>query len=39
MKSPLLIGTNLSALSTETLKVLKNTEILAINQDSVFSQR
>ncbi|KIY48460.1 glycoside hydrolase [Fistulina hepatica ATCC 64428] len=34
MKSPLLIGTNLSAITEETLSVLANTEILAINQDN-----
>ncbi|KAK0473711.1 glycoside hydrolase, partial [Armillaria novae-zelandiae] len=33
MKSPLLIGTNLSEITNETLSILKNTEILAINQD------
>ncbi|KAF7344845.1 Alpha-galactosidase [Mycena venus] len=35
MKSPLLIGTNLSAITPDILGILKNTEILAINQDSV----
>ncbi|EMD35270.1 glycoside hydrolase family 27 protein [Gelatoporia subvermispora B] len=35
MKSPLLIGTNLSAIDDATLGILKNTELLAINQDSV----
>ncbi|OCH87614.1 glycoside hydrolase [Obba rivulosa] len=35
MKSPLLIGTNLSAVDDDTLTILKNTEILAINQDAV----
>ncbi|KAG7448434.1 glycoside hydrolase [Guyanagaster necrorhizus] len=35
MKSPLLIGTNLSAITSETLSILKNKEILAINQDPV----
>ncbi|KAF9023342.1 glycoside hydrolase [Hymenopellis radicata] len=35
MKSPLLIGTNLSAITNETLSILKNKEILAINQDPV----
>ncbi|KAJ8075060.1 hypothetical protein PM082_019387 [Marasmius tenuissimus] len=35
MKSPLLIGTNLTAATNETLEVLKNTEIIAINQDPV----
>lgn len=33
MKSPLLIGTNLSEITNETLSILKNNEILAINQD------
>ncbi|KAJ3891044.1 glycoside hydrolase [Lentinula edodes] len=35
MKSPLLIGTNLSAITPEILEILTNTEILAINQDPV----
>ncbi|KAJ7185889.1 glycoside hydrolase superfamily [Mycena filopes] len=35
MKSPLLIGTNLSSITPEILGILKNTEILAINQDPV----
>ncbi|KAI0070323.1 glycoside hydrolase [Panus rudis PR-1116 ss-1] len=34
MKSPLLIGTNLSAITQDILGILKNKEILAINQDS-----
>ncbi|KAJ7213259.1 glycoside hydrolase superfamily [Mycena rebaudengoi] len=38
MKSPLLIGTNLSAITPEILGILKNTEILAINQDPVVGQ-
>ncbi|KAJ7250431.1 glycoside hydrolase superfamily [Mycena rebaudengoi] len=38
MKSPLLIGTNLSAIKPDILGILKNTEILAINQDPVFGQ-
>ncbi|KAH9829571.1 glycoside hydrolase superfamily [Rhodofomes roseus] len=33
LKSPLLIGTNLSAASPDIIGILKNTEILAINQD------
>lgn len=33
MKSPLLIGTNLSAITPDILGILKNTEVLAINQD------
>ncbi|KAK7451774.1 hypothetical protein VKT23_012453 [Stygiomarasmius scandens] len=35
MKSPLLIGTDLSIISDEMLSVLKNEEIIAINQDPV----
>ncbi|GBE83549.1 Probable alpha-galactosidase [Sparassis crispa] len=35
MKSPLLIGTNLSAITPETLEILSNSEIVNINQDSV----
>ncbi|KAJ7634471.1 glycoside hydrolase [Roridomyces roridus] len=35
MKSPLLIGTNLSRITDDILDILKNTEILSINQDSV----
>ncbi|KAJ6557834.1 glycoside hydrolase [Mycena capillaripes] len=35
MKSPLLIGTNLSAITPDILGILKNTEILAIHQDPV----
>ncbi|KAL0571651.1 hypothetical protein V5O48_010309 [Marasmius crinis-equi] len=38
MKSPLLIGTNLSAITPEVLDVLKNPEILAVNQDSVVGE-
>ncbi|KAK7044907.1 alpha-galactosidase [Favolaschia claudopus] len=38
MKSPLLIGTNLSAITSDILGILKNKEILAINQDSVVGQ-
>ncbi|TFY54397.1 hypothetical protein EVJ58_g8889 [Rhodofomes roseus] len=34
-KSPLLIGTNLSAVSSEIVDILSNPEILAINQDPV----
>ncbi|KAF8575792.1 glycoside hydrolase family 27 protein [Ramaria rubella] len=34
-KSPLLIGTNLSDISHESLEILKNKEILAISQDEV----
>jgi len=32
-KSPLLIGTNLSAITPDILSILKNEEIIAINQD------
>jgi len=35
VKSPLLIGTNLSAIDDDTLSILKNEEIIAINQDAV----
>ncbi|KAJ6517973.1 glycoside hydrolase family 27 protein [Mycena vitilis] len=35
LKSPLLIGTHLADASKETLEILKNTEIIAINQDPV----
>ncbi|KAF8584417.1 glycoside hydrolase family 27 protein [Ramaria rubella] len=35
LKSPLLIGTNLSAITPEILSILKNDEIIAINQDPV----
>ncbi|KAJ3537083.1 hypothetical protein NM688_g6738 [Phlebia brevispora] len=35
MKSPLLIGTNLSAITPDILDILTNKEILAINQDPV----
>ncbi|KAJ7112767.1 glycoside hydrolase [Mycena crocata] len=38
MKSPLLIGTNLSAITPDILGILKNTEILGINQDPVVGQ-
>jgi alpha-galactosidase len=38
MRSPLLIGTNLSAITSDILGILKNTEILAINQDPVVGQ-
>ncbi|KAJ7665898.1 glycoside hydrolase superfamily [Mycena polygramma] len=38
MKSPLLIGTNLSAITPDILGILKNTEVLAINQDPVVGQ-
>jgi len=35
MKSPLLISTDLSVATEQTLSILKNTEIIAINQDPV----
>ncbi|KAI0726672.1 glycoside hydrolase family 27 protein [Fomitopsis betulina] len=35
LKSPLLIGTDLPTASEETLSILKNEEIIAINQDPV----
>ncbi|KDR80408.1 hypothetical protein GALMADRAFT_136897 [Galerina marginata CBS 339.88] len=35
MRSPLLIGTNLSAITPDVLGILTNKEILAINQDPV----
>ncbi|KAF9478960.1 glycoside hydrolase [Pholiota conissans] len=35
MKSPLLIGTDLSSITSETVSILSNTEIIAINQDPV----
>ncbi|CUA71036.1 hypothetical protein RSOLAG22IIIB_04428 [Rhizoctonia solani] len=38
MKSPLFIGTNLSAITPDTLSILTNREILAINQDPVYGE-
>ncbi|KAJ1303004.1 hypothetical protein OPQ81_011206 [Rhizoctonia solani] len=38
MKSPLFIGTNLSAITSDTLSILTNREILAINQDPVYGE-
>uniref|UniRef100_A0A8H7XUZ3 alpha-galactosidase n=1 Tax=Psilocybe cubensis TaxID=181762 RepID=A0A8H7XUZ3_PSICU len=35
MKSPLLISTELATVTEQTLSILKNTEIIAINQDPV----
>ncbi|KIY47914.1 glycoside hydrolase family 27 protein [Fistulina hepatica ATCC 64428] len=35
MKSPLLIGTDLSRITDETLSILKNEELIAIHQDPV----
>ncbi|KAF8167401.1 glycoside hydrolase family 27 protein [Crassisporium funariophilum] len=37
-KSPLLIGTDISALSAESLAILTNSEIIAINQDTVIGE-
>ncbi|KAA1472390.1 glycoside hydrolase family 27 protein [Dentipellis sp. KUC8613] len=36
MKSPLLIGTDLTTVTKETINILSNREIIAINQDTVF---
>ncbi|KAB5590844.1 hypothetical protein CTheo_5713 [Ceratobasidium theobromae] len=38
MKSPLFIGTNLSAITPDTLSILTNREILAINQDPIYGE-
>ncbi|KAG9127803.1 hypothetical protein FRC07_008995 [Ceratobasidium sp. 392] len=38
MKSPLFIGTNLSAITSDTLSILTNREIIAINQDPVYGE-
>ncbi|KAG8716501.1 hypothetical protein FRC08_009410 [Ceratobasidium sp. 394] len=38
MKSPLFIGTNLSAITPDTLSILTNREIIAINQDPVYGE-
>ena len=38
MNSPLLIGCNLSTIKTTTLKLLKNTELIALNQDTLYQQ-
>jgi len=35
MKSPLLISTDLSQITEDSLRILKNAEIIAINQDSL----
>jgi len=35
MKSPLLIGTDLEKISRKSLQILKNTELIAINQDPI----
>ncbi|KAL0638315.1 hypothetical protein Q9L58_002617 [Maublancomyces gigas] len=36
MKSPILLGTDLSALTTDELAVIKNTELLAFHQDATY---
>ncbi|OJA15461.1 hypothetical protein AZE42_02206 [Rhizopogon vesiculosus] len=36
VKAPLLIGTNLATISQEMVSILKNQEIIAINQDPVY---
>lgn len=38
LKAPLLIGCSLSNMSPETLAILKNTEVIAVNQDSMGKQ-
>ncbi|KAG6822635.1 hypothetical protein H0H92_013126, partial [Tricholoma furcatifolium] len=38
MKSPLLIGTNLSAITDDILGILTNKEIIDINQDDVYGE-
>ncbi|KAJ7701385.1 glycoside hydrolase family 27 protein [Mycena rosella] len=35
VKSPLIISTNLSAISAQSLSILKNTRIIAVNQDAL----
>ena len=35
LKAPLLIGCSLNGISNETLTILKNTEVIAVNQDSL----
>ena len=35
MKAPLLIGCNLNAMDKETLRILTNPEVIAINQDKL----
>lgn len=35
MKSPLILGANISALSAESLAILKNKALIAVNQDSL----
>jgi hypothetical protein len=38
MNSPLLIGCNLSNIKANALKLLKNTELIALNQDTLYQQ-
>ena len=38
MNSPLLIGCNLATIKTAALKLLKNTELIALNQDTLYQQ-
>ena len=38
MNSPLLIGCDMSTLSTANLNLLKNTELIALNQDPLYQQ-
>ena len=38
MNSPLLIGCNLSNINSTALNLLKNTELIALNQDTLFQQ-
>lgn len=38
MKAPLLIGCDLSKISNDTLRILKNPEVIAVNQDTMGKQ-
>ena len=38
MNSPLLIGCNLTSIKPATLNLLKNTELIALNQDTLYQQ-
>lgn len=38
MKSPLLIGTDISVLSQDNINILKNKDLLAFNQDNVYGR-
>ena len=38
MNSPLLIGCNMSTLTSTNLNLLKNTELIALNQDTLYQQ-